>query len=98
MKNKSYLQSLPYPTGSPCRRSPKNECRVEQVTLKFCAAVIPQDAVQQLLAGLPDGHRRVDSGADAVVVHHEVLVKPFQSRYGVPAAGSRDGSINILKI
>ena len=68
------------------------------MTLEFCAAVIPQDAVQQLLAGLPDGHSRVDDGADAVVVQHEVFVKPLQSRYRVAAAGSRDGSVNVLNI
>ena len=68
------------------------------MALEFGAAVVPQDAVQQVLARLPDGHRRVDGGADAVVVQHEVLVEPLQSRYRVPAAGSGDGSVHILKI
>ena len=68
------------------------------MTLELRAAVVPQDAVQQLLARLPDGHRWIDGGADAVVVQDEVLVKPLQPRYRVPAAGSRDGSVDILSI
>ena len=68
------------------------------MTLELRAAVVPQHAVQQLFVGLAHGHRRVDGGADVMVVQHEVLVEPLQSRYGEPAAGPGDGLVHVLNI